>query len=333
MHEALAAGGVPVAGGVTFDLARRTATPLAHAADRVGFPAVLKPVNGSGSLLVRRVDDAAALRRVLDEYAERGPVADVGRLVGTRLRLEPYLSGPEISVEGHVSGGAATIVAFTRKQLGPEPHFVEVGHVVQAALTPAERAAATAVTHRAVAALGLDTAVFHLELRLTARGPVVIEVGARLGGDRIHRLVRLATGFSLPEAAVRLLTGLPAPAPPPDTALRAAGIRLFTVREPARLPDPAALRARLAALPGCAEAEVSCAPEAELRPATDFRGRFGHVILTAPDHTALTAALAEADALVSAALAAPDGGTAGADPDDRPARPARPAGEAVPCAS
>ncbi|MEV8597890.1 ATP-grasp domain-containing protein [Streptomyces sp. NPDC052012] len=303
MEQALARAGVPVAQGVPFTLDDVSTALLRSLAARVGFPAVLKPVDGSGSLRVRRVDDLAELRRALAEDTAVGPVEDLGRLVGERMLLEPYLDGPEFSVEGCVTDGGPRVVAVTGKQLGPEPCFVETGHVVEADLEPHDRAALEAVALDAVSALGLTAGAFHLEARLTGSGPVVIEVGARLGGDRIHRLVAQVYGFSLPEAMVRSLTGRPVPERGPARGV--AGVRFFSVPRPARLTDPAALRERLSGIPGCTEAAVTCPAGTVLRPATDFRQRFGHAVLSAPDRAALDAAFAAVDRAVAHATLEP----------------------------
>lgn len=299
-ERALAAAGVPAAGGFPFSLDELTPAGLQTMVSQVGFPAVLKPVNGSGSLRVRRVDDMAALRSLLAEDLALGPVEDLGRLIGTRLLLEPYLHGPEFSVEGVVDIEGPRVVAVTEKQLGPEPHFVEVGHIVEAGLPPDERAALESVALAAVTALGLTAGAFHLEARLTARGPVVIEVGARLGGDRIHRLVAGVYGFDLPRAMVSCLTHRPVAAR--GAARGVAGVRFLTVPEPARITDPHRLRERLGALPGCVEVSVDFPPASVLRPATDFRQRFGHLVLHAPDRPALNACLADADRVLAQTL-------------------------------
>ncbi|HEY2795345.1 MAG TPA: hypothetical protein VGJ28_23495, partial [Micromonosporaceae bacterium] len=74
-----------------------TRSELTVAAERVGFPAVLKPVASAGSTHVTRVDDSAGLFRAYDAMlADRRP-DDVGECLDGVVLLEEYLSGPEIS--------------------------------------------------------------------------------------------------------------------------------------------------------------------------------------------------------------------------------------------
>ncbi|HVK93973.1 MAG TPA: ATP-grasp domain-containing protein, partial [Noviherbaspirillum sp.] len=173
-----------------------------RAASEVGFPAVIKPVDGCGSLLVRRVDSLEELHGVLGNAVNTSHL-DMGKQVGTTLLLEEFLDGREFSIEGYVDRAHPHVVAITEKQLGPEPFFVEMGHVVPAALPPDDSQALAAYIEQVVRAIGLDLGVFHAEARMTKRGPVLIEIAARLGGDRIYRLVELTQGLSLPATMIR----------------------------------------------------------------------------------------------------------------------------------
>lgn len=74
---------------------------LERVASEVGFPAVLKPVDGSGSLLVRRIDSLAQLRSVLADPVNTG-LLDMGKQIGSQLLLEEYLEGREFSIEGYI---------------------------------------------------------------------------------------------------------------------------------------------------------------------------------------------------------------------------------------
>lgn len=294
MKDVLVAAGVPVAPGVVLgadDFADHRRVAAAGAA--VGYPAVVKPVDGCGSVLVRRVNGPGELAAHV-ALAHRRPVADMGKVLGSRLLVEGYVAGPEVSVEGVVAGGEVVVAAVTAKHLGCEPHFVEVGHVVEARLPAAQRAMVERLAVQAVRALGLKVGGFHVEARLTAAGPVVMEVAARLGGDHIPALVALARGRDLHDAAVRSFVGLPVP-PPVATLHGAAAVRFFTVAAPRRLVDREGLVERVVAVPGCVEVSVDAAAGAVLEPATDFRQRFGHAVVVAPTAEELDARLALLD--------------------------------------
>ncbi|MEV7386121.1 ATP-grasp domain-containing protein [Streptomyces sp. NPDC091215] len=267
-----------------------SAAELDAAADHVGFPCVLKPSDSAGSVHVTRADTRAELHRAHALLtADLRP--DLGRTLDGRVLVEEYLDGPEVSVEGCVTAsGEVVVVAVTRKFLGPEPHFVELGHIVQADLSTVERQAVEAYAADVVAALGVRVGPFHCELRLPGGEPVLIELGARMGGDHIPDLVRLATGVSLPHLAVAAHTGLSLdpgrlPHGVPASAPRAkhAGIRFLTA--PGRtdyrtVSGLTALRAR----PDVLDVQLYLKPGEPIPPDPDFRCRIGHAVYTADSY-------------------------------------------------
>ncbi|MFF4038638.1 ATP-grasp domain-containing protein [Streptomyces sp. NPDC001816] len=267
-----------------------SAAELDAAADHVGFPCVLKPTDSAGSVHVSRADTRAGLHRAYRLLAADSR-PDLGRRLDGRVLVEEYLDGPEVSVEGCVSAtGEVVIVAVTRKLLGPEPYFVELGHIVQAGLSTTERDAVEAYVTEVVAALGVRVGPFHCELRLPGGEPVLIELGARMGGDHIPDLVRLATGISLPHLAVAAHTGLPLdparlPTGVPATAPRAkhAGIRFFTAPGRSSYRTVSGL-ADLRARPEVLDVELYLAPGEPIPPAHDFRCRIGHAVYTADSY-------------------------------------------------
>ncbi|WP_165983936.1 ATP-grasp domain-containing protein [Streptomyces sp. YIM 98790] len=174
-----------------------------RAADRIGYPVVLKPAAAGGSLGVIRADGPSQVREAFSFTAraasQQGPE-------GTGVLVESYLDGPEVSVEVATADGRHHPVALTRKELGAEPYFEETGHVVTTEPDPDWPAAAQVAT-AALDAVGITCGISHVELRLTAAGPVVVEINARLGGDLIPHLVHLATGIDLVAAAADLALG------------------------------------------------------------------------------------------------------------------------------
>ncbi|MCT9075232.1 ATP-grasp domain-containing protein [Streptomyces fulvoviolaceus] len=176
-------------------------------ARRLGYPVVVKPRGRAGSAGVLRADSdddvrAAFHRALVDSVLGLEAWSVTGALV------EEYLQGPEISVETVVlAPDQIRIVAVTRKTLGPEPQFQEIGHSVDAADPLLHDSALAGVVTAAVRALRLSRGVLHIELRLTSSGPRVIEVNGRPAGDLIPLLVERATGVNLPQALAVLAAG------------------------------------------------------------------------------------------------------------------------------
>ncbi|HEY3449729.1 MAG TPA: ATP-grasp domain-containing protein [Myxococcales bacterium] len=171
----------------------------------VGLPAVFKPVRGEGSIHVLKLEDErgiAEAERLVAKSRE-----DRGWKYGGYL-VEEYVGGEEYSVESVIADGRILHAAMTDKYKGAEPYFEEISHTVPTRLGAAEVEETLEVVTRAVRALGLDNCAVHTELKRGPMGIVVIEVGGRLAGGRIPRLVELARGVDMSDAVARAAVGL-----------------------------------------------------------------------------------------------------------------------------
>lgn len=218
-RTALAAAGVPQPRSVAADSAARA---LAAARD-IGYPVVLKPRALTGSYGVVRVDRDSELEKAFGHV--KGTSLAGTPSYAADVLVEEYADGPEISIDAVCAGGVLTPLFLARKRLGFPPYFEEVGHIVNAAdplLSSEPLLRLLAAVH---AAVGLTNGWTHTEIRLTSRGPKLVEINARLGGDMIPYLGRLATGIDPGLTAAAVACGMPAVTAP--TRRRAAGIRFL----------------------------------------------------------------------------------------------------------
>lgn len=198
---ALDAAGVPQPRSV---LVAGLEAALAAAAD-IGYPVVLKPRAMGASLGVVRADSEAELRARFG-FAHDAEIPGSWRY-DEGVLIEEYLDGPEISVDSAVHNGYVLPLFVARKRVGYPPYFEETGHVVDARdplLTDPALLRVLSCTH---AALGFADGVTHAEFRLTAAGPKVIEVNARLGGDLIPYLGMRCSGIDPGLAAAAVACG------------------------------------------------------------------------------------------------------------------------------
>ncbi|MBI3688108.1 MAG: ATP-grasp domain-containing protein [Actinobacteria bacterium] len=272
-RQLLATAGVAVPG---FHVARRAAAAV-HAACGLGFPVVVKPVSGSGSVGVRLCPDAESVHEHSTDLLGRG-VDERGRPVPRAVLVEEYVPGPEYSVETF-DGRPIAVVA---KQLGPHPHFVETGHVVPAPISCGVTEHLAGTARRALAALGLAWGAAHTELRLGRTGPVVIEVNPRLAGGMIPTLVQLATGADLVDAVVGKAAGRtvrPRPVP-----VRHAAIQFAVASRPGTVVAVHGIE-QARGRPGVTHAGALLPPGTPIEISHSFRDRFGYVVATGPDAT------------------------------------------------
>jgi biotin carboxylase len=172
--------------------------PTLAAIARVGFPCIVKPLDGEASLGVAKIGSAAdidaALRRVGDDQIDRG------------VLVEEFMAGEEYSVEAISTGTRHRIVAVTRKFIDDRT-FVERGHLVPAPVDAATHASIASYVTGILDVLGFHDCPSHTEIVLTAQGPRIIETHNRIGGDSIMDLVHLATGVDMYDLVARQSLG------------------------------------------------------------------------------------------------------------------------------
>lgn len=199
-----------------------TATDLEHVADTVGFPAVIKPLAMAGSIGVIRVDDKVELLAAYEDICN-DQVGWGSQIPGTDALLEELLVGTEYCVDGYVTqDGTVHVFEFVKVELGPQPHFQEIGYTSYRAEDLDCSGALTDYITSVVRAMNITAGPFHSEVMLTSDGPVLIEIANRLPGDSLPLLTERATGISFADCALASLLNIAIPEPATPLARVAA---------------------------------------------------------------------------------------------------------------
>lgn len=175
---------------------------LAAFSERIDYPAVLKPAEGSGSRGIESLTGPLDLLELyqpgIKHYVEEHLSDDPDR----DPRFASYLS-----VESVVSAGTSTHVAVTGRFPLAEP-FRETGNFIPAAVDRSMHQTLFDLTDAAIDGLGITTGVLHTEIKLTPSGPRVIELNGRLGG-RPPFVLQSVSDLNLFQTACRVALGDP----------------------------------------------------------------------------------------------------------------------------
>ncbi len=251
------AAGVPCPTATTITTLEEAAAFL----DRTGAPAVLKPVDGSGSELVflcRTADDLAeAYARIQARHAAAIPPASpIPRLVpppappsppppptsaaGTAGRvtrlprafvMEEYVAGPEYSADFLLDETGCRIVRLASKIMAPAPLGTTLAYEVPAAPpAPLTLAALARVFERAARSLGLTRTPCMIDFIVRAGEPMLLEIAPRPGGDCLPPLIRASSGLDMLGLAIDFAARRVVEVPPPARWRSLVGLRLLAPR-------------------------------------------------------------------------------------------------------
>lgn len=184
---------------------------LDDAIAKIGFPAVCKPVDAAGSVNVRKVNSKeeayAAAKRIL-----KGNDVLWGHALSQCALLEEYVEGKEYSLEGVIQNNKVLHMSMTEKFVSDETEFVEIGHIANTTVKPEMRFVAENYVSKVIAAVGANHCPFHAEIRITPQGePVLMEIAARLAGDKIGDLINLARSINYFDYIYAVYLGEPLP--------------------------------------------------------------------------------------------------------------------------
>lgn len=229
MRQALQAAGLA---GPVFRLVR-DAVEVRRALATHGRPMVLKPISGSSSYGVVRLqpDDSEnrieahlhAVARYIRAYREENPqypfefwLPAAGEGISPEevfgpaevFLLEGFLGGQQVSVDGTVCDGEVSCLGVIEiERIRDADYFLEYEEWMPTRLGPAREAEIRAVVRRAVLALGLRRCCFHCELKVTEAEIAVLEIAARRGADNIADFLERVIGVDIYAEGARLAAG------------------------------------------------------------------------------------------------------------------------------
>ncbi|MDR2398683.1 MAG: ATP-grasp domain-containing protein [Spirochaetaceae bacterium] len=261
-----------------------------------GYPLVVKPVDNMGARGCCMVDCPEMLNPA---------VADALNFSRTqRVILEAYMEGPEFSVDALVYQGDIRIYGLADRHIFFPPYFIEMGHTMPTALNTAETENLLEVFKAGVRALGITNGAAKGDMKLTAQGPMIGEIAARLSGGYMSGWTYpYSSGVEVTRGAIQIALGRPPQGLEP--------IRRWTSAERAIISIPGTVRS----VQGSEAAQgLTHVRDLFLKIKEGSRVRFpennvskcGNVISAAPTREAAVSAAEEATRRVLIRLKAPD---------------------------
>jgi|GEM_PF-71754 len=188
-----------------------TKEDLEKALAEIGVPAVIKPVWGSDSEFVVKVETEEEARNVYS-YERKNAVPKFNPIFiynQSNFIYEEFVDGVEVNVESLTQKGVTQVIAISDKQPMKEPFFIERGDVAPTRFERETQQRITDAVTGAIKAVGQTDGVSHTEVKVTKDGCCVIETAARMGGDYLWDWTKQVWNVDLVEQALRICAGLP----------------------------------------------------------------------------------------------------------------------------
>lgn len=178
-------------------------TDIEELVQKLTYPVMVKPCDGSGSRGASRVDKAADLKNAC-AYAMNGSITH-------RAEIETFIIGQEYGAESIVVDGQIHVLAIMKKWMTKPPYYAELGHAIPCGLPIEVEEKAKACVKNAITALGINFGSVNMDMLITSDGKVyIIDIGARMGGNMIGPcIIPYGTGIDYVGAMIQNAVGDP----------------------------------------------------------------------------------------------------------------------------
>ena len=163
--------------------------------EMVGVPCLLKPAGSSGGRGIFKIEsyDEALLKfNQFREYCNP-KLDDVYSYFNHEFVIEEKLTGSEHSVSGMVADEEIIVFALTDKKIDFKVP-IQYENITPSVLPQKIQNQIIRIVRSAVKLTGINWCGFHVDLMVTPKGPKILEMGGRLGGECINsHLIPLST--------------------------------------------------------------------------------------------------------------------------------------------
>lgn len=210
-------------------------TNLKEICNKLTFPVMVKPCDGSGSRGASRVDNP-------DEFAEACVLA-MNNSITKRAEVETFITGKEYGAESLVVNGNVYVLGIMKKWMTEPPYYAELGHAIPTDLPYEVEERAKECVKNAIKALGINSGSVNMDMLITPKGKIhIIDIGARMGGNMIGPcVIPYGTGVDYVANMIRNSVGDKVdltPSKPCTVATRLLAFKKGTIKQ---LPDFRAL--------------------------------------------------------------------------------------------
>lgn len=173
----------------------KTYEEAVNVAKKIGFPIVIKPVDGQASRGIKKVEDIQNLGKWFKEAKKHSREGSI--------LIEECVIGIESTVEGFVTKDDSYVLAISDKKHLPPPVCVAVNLIYPPNYSKEITEKIEYWDIEVMKALNISMGITHGEFMITKDGPKFLEMAARGGGSRISsHIVPAISGIDIIEGLI-----------------------------------------------------------------------------------------------------------------------------------
>lgn len=169
--------------------------------DKINYPVIVKPCDGSGSRGVEKVEQKSNLKNAVENAIQASH--------SKRAYIESFFEGKEYGVESFVTNGNVNVLGIMKKYMTKPPIYAELGHSIPSGLDEEIEKKIITEVKKSIKALGIQNGSVNMDLILSNNGePHIVDIGARMGGNLIgSHIIPYSKGIDILENLVKLSLG------------------------------------------------------------------------------------------------------------------------------
>ena len=169
--------------------------------EKIEFPVMVKPSDGSGSRGASKVSEPEGL----EQACESAILNSLTR----KAVVESFIEGREFGVESFVENGKIHVLSVLKKWMTDPPYYAEIGHAIPSGLSEEVEQRIKKCVKHAIEVLDINFGAVNMDLLLTEKQTIhIVDIGARMGGNLIgSHLIPVGTGVDYPACLIKAAVG------------------------------------------------------------------------------------------------------------------------------
>ncbi|WP_162887489.1 ATP-grasp domain-containing protein [Bombilactobacillus bombi] len=169
---------------------------LQNVPEKIGFPCIIKPIDGSASVSVQYCDNLDELKMAFNSWQNFHGFGR-GLISKKEMIVETYVPGLLYSIECLNINGVNNYFGITNRKLSGAPYFVEVGANFPANDEISNITSVKNKTSKVINLLGFKNCALHIEFILGADNYIeYVDINPRLGGGLIPEMIESSLNIS-----------------------------------------------------------------------------------------------------------------------------------------